>query len=255
MYRSKSWEVLSTGSVIGAGVGVAGTGVGVAGTGVGVAEGTGVGLGVLMVLQPATIIATVTTDIASVNAIIFEFFMMTPPERRQAEDLTFMVGIVSVVHVFYPGNQCQIMATRTISISGESIRFMMEDCALRSPEEACGLIAGRFDDAVAHATDVMPVRNESMSTMRFSIDPVVMYKALVKLEEKGETIIGVYHSHPSGSRPSYSDVSYMEGTSYIWVIVEKCDSVKAFVHDGEVKEVGIKKMEESAAAFTSRGSG
>jgi hypothetical protein len=47
----------------------------------------------------------------------------------------------------------------------------------------------------------------------------------------------------------------MEGTSYVWVIVEKCESVRAFVYDDGVKEVEIKKMEEAAAAVTSRGSG
>ena len=101
----------------------------------------------------------------------------------------------------------------------------------------------------------MPVRNESMSTVRFSIDPMVMYKALKKSEEKGEMIIGVYHSHPTGPEPSHLDVSYMEGTSYVWVIVEKCATVRAFVYEDGVKEVKIEKMEEAAVAVTSRGSG
>ena len=147
------------------------------------------------------------------------------------------------------------MAMRTLIIGGQSLKFMMEDCTLRKPEEACGLIVGKFENTSARATDVMPVRNESMSTVRFSIDPLVMYKALVKLEEKGETIIGVYHSHPAGVMPSHIDASYMEGTTYVWVIVEKCSNVKAFVYEDGVKEVEIKKMEEVAAAVTSRGSG
>lgn len=138
------------------------------------------------------------------------------------------------------------MAVQTLEISGQSLQFMIEDCMLRKPEEACGLIVGTFEDDTALATDVMPVRNESMSTIRFSIDPVVIYKALKKSEEKGETVIGVYHSHPKGPEPSHVDVAYMEGTSYVWVIVENCKTVKAFVYDGGVKPVGIKKMEEAA---------
>jgi proteasome lid subunit RPN8/RPN11 len=145
------------------------------------------------------------------------------------------------------------MAMRTLYIGRQNLKFMIEDCLLRKPEEACGLIVGRFDNSEAHATDIMPVRNESMSTVRFSIDTMVMYKALKKSEEKGETIIGVYHSHPAGSQPSHLDTTYMEGTSYVWVIVEKCSSVNAFVFDDGVKQVQIMKMEE-AAAVTSRGS-
>ena len=147
------------------------------------------------------------------------------------------------------------MAVRTLLITGQSIRFMKDDCKLRKPEEACGLIVGRYDDSAAQATDIMPVRNESMSTVRFSIDPMVMYKALKKVEEKDETIIGVYHSHPSGPRPSHLDKRYMEGTTYVWVIVENCESVRAFVYEDGVKEVEILKMEEAAVAVTSRGSG
>lgn len=144
------------------------------------------------------------------------------------------------------------MPVRTLSISKQNLDFMIEDCRLRRPEEACGLLVGRFNDLAAVASDVMPVRNQSMSTVRFSIDPVVMYKALKKVEERGETVIGVYHSHASGPEPSHIDVNYMEGTSYVWVIVEMCESVKAFVYEGGVKEV---KIVEASAEVTSRGSG
>jgi proteasome lid subunit RPN8/RPN11 len=147
------------------------------------------------------------------------------------------------------------VAVRKLHISGQNLKFMIKDCQLREPEEACGLIVGRYDDSVTQATDVMPVRNQSMSAVRFSIDPLVMYKALKKSEEKGETIIGVYHSHPAGPEPSHLDASYMEGTSYVWVIVEKCASIRAFVYEDGIKEVEIMKMEAAAAAVTSRGSG
>ena len=140
------------------------------------------------------------------------------------------------------------MAAQTLFISPQNLQFMVEDCDLRKPEEACGLLVGRFVDGEAHASDVMPVRNQSMSTVRFSIDPVTMYKALKKAEEKGETVIGVYHSHPAGAEPSHLDVNYMEGTSYVWVIVEQCENVKAYVYEDGVKEVKIEKIEEAAAA-------
>ncbi len=141
------------------------------------------------------------------------------------------------------------MAAQTLFISPQNLQFMIEDCDLRKPEEACGLLVGRFADGEAHASDVMPVRNESMSAARFSIDPVTMYKALKKAEETGETVIGVYHSHPAGIEPSHLDVNYMEGTSYVWVIVEQCENVKAYVYEDGVKEVKIEKRKEAVAAL------
>jgi proteasome lid subunit RPN8/RPN11 len=155
---------------------------------------------------------------------------------------------------FSPEIIAQIMAVRTLLISRQNLDFMIEDCNLRSPEEACGLLVGVFSDDAAKSTDIMPVRNESMSPYRFSINPVVMFKALKKAEEQNQTIIGVYHSHPRGIEPSHLDVNYMEGTSYVWVIIERCGEIRAYVYEGEVKEVEIKKMEESAVALTSRGS-
>jgi proteasome lid subunit RPN8/RPN11 len=153
-----------------------------------------------------------------------------------------------------PEVDAQIMPVRSLFISRQNLDFMIQDCNLRKPEEACGLLVGAFEDAVAaNVSDVMPVRNESMSPYRFSIDPIVMFKAQKKAEEHDETIIGVYHSHPAGAEPSHLDINYMEGTSYVWVIVEHCGKVKAFVYENGVKEVEIKKMEE-AAAITSRGS-
>ncbi|OPY30239.1 MAG: Mov34/MPN/PAD-1 family protein [Methanocella sp. PtaU1.Bin125] len=149
----------------------------------------------------------------------------------------------------------QIMSVRSLFIGRQNLDFMIDDCNLRKPEEACGLIVGTFENSVAMASDVMPVRNQSMSPYRFSIDPVVMFKAQKKAEELGQTIIGVYHSHPAGAEPSHLDVNYMTGTSYVWVIVEKCRDVKAFVYDGGVVEVKIEEKKGEAAGVTSRGPG
>lgn len=147
------------------------------------------------------------------------------------------------------------MSVRSLFISRQNLDFMIEDCNLRKPEEACGLLVGTFKDSVANASDIMPVRNQSMSPYRFSIDPVVMFKAFKKAEEHGQTIIGVYHSHPAGGEPSHLDVNYMQGTTYVWVIVERCDDVKAFVYDDGVIEIKIEEKIEEAAVITSRGSG
>ena len=133
------------------------------------------------------------------------------------------------------------MGPGDVIIGRPLLDFLRRDCEMRRPEEACGLLVGRFRDDRVQVSDVMPVRNQSMSAMRFSIDPVEMFKALKKVEGAGETIVGVYHSHPRSVEPSATDVSYMKDTSYVWLIVEACGRIGAFAYeDGSVKEVPLK---------------
>jgi proteasome lid subunit RPN8/RPN11 len=53
---------------------------------------------------------------------------------------------------------------------------------------------------------VLPVWNALRSTTRFRMDPQGQISALARIEEEGEEMIGIYHSHPNGPpRPSETD--------------------------------------------------
>jgi proteasome lid subunit RPN8/RPN11 len=136
-----------------------------------------------------------------------------------------------------------IMATLRLMIGRRILDFVRRDCEMRMPEEACGLLVGRYTDSAVEVSDVMPVRNMSMSRVRFAVDPMEMFKGLKKAGEQGETIVGVYHSHPSSREPSTVDQKYMAGTCYVWLIVEACRRFGAFVFEDEVvKEVKVEEF-------------
>lgn len=134
------------------------------------------------------------------------------------------------------------MSVQALNIGRQIVNFIRQDCEMRRPEEACGLLVGKYLDSVVEVSDVMPVRNQSMSEVRFSIDPIVMFKAFKKAEENGETIVGVYHSHPHTAEPSPLDTAYMTDTSYVWIIVDRCRMINAFVYDNEVKKVKVEEV-------------
>ncbi len=72
------------------------------------------------------------------------------------------------------------------------------------PNECCGMIGGR--DAVA--SRVVRVENAAASPLRYEMDPQGQYDALKAIEDAGEELIGIYHSHTrSAAYPSQTDVN------------------------------------------------
>jgi len=71
------------------------------------------------------------------------------------------------------------------------------------PEESCGLLAG-VDKKV---TIELPITNQLHSPTKYFMEPMELYKALVKIETLKLELLGIFHSHPKGpSRPSETDI-------------------------------------------------
>ena len=72
------------------------------------------------------------------------------------------------------------------------------------PDECCGMIGGRDGEA----TSVVRVENAAHSPLRYEMDPQGQYDALKSIEDAGEELIGIYHSHTrSAAYPSQTDVN------------------------------------------------
>lgn len=72
---------------------------------------------------------------------------------------------------------------------------VLDHCRREVPHEACGLLAGR-GNRVARA---IPLPNVAPDPERaYLAEPESLYRALVEMEERGEEMIGIYHSHPAG---------------------------------------------------------
>jgi [CysO sulfur-carrier protein]-S-L-cysteine hydrolase len=72
------------------------------------------------------------------------------------------------------------------------------------PNEACGLIGGADD----RAQTVYRARNAEASPLRYNLDPKDQFRIMSEIEERGEELAAIYHSHTaSPAYPSQTDIN------------------------------------------------
>jgi proteasome lid subunit RPN8/RPN11 len=71
---------------------------------------------------------------------------------------------------------------------------MLEHVKIHAPLEACGLLAGKAN----RVQEVLIVRNQAHSPVRFVMDPYEQLRAFEWIESQGLELIGIFHSHPAG---------------------------------------------------------
>ena len=98
------------------------------------------------------------------------------------------------------------------------------------PNECCGMIGGRDGEA----SRVVRVENAAASPLRYEMDPQGQYNALKEIEDAGEELVAIYHSHTrSAAYPSQTDVNEaVMWPEQVYVIVsledEGAPDVKAY---------------------------
>jgi len=110
------------------------------------------------------------------------------------------------------------------------------------PDEACGLIVGRFDDE-HRATCVRfePCRNVAASAKLYTIDPRDHLHIDRAADDEGLAVIGVMHSHThTEPYPSPTDVAQAPDPGWHYVIVSLRHAearLRSFrMIDGEITE-------------------
>ena len=84
------------------------------------------------------------------------------------------------------------------------------------PEEACGILAGTNNLVLS----VLPLTNSLHSATGYRIDPQEQFNAFQWMEENGQELLAIFHSHPLGPEtPSLTDIEqayYPESAYLIW---------------------------------------
>ncbi len=122
--------------------------------------------------------------------------------------------------------------------------------ALADENEVCGMVAGR--DGLA--TRVLPVRNAAAHPARtYEMDPNDQHRVFTAIEDAGEDLLAIYHSHPPvGAYFSETDMkmAYTEdgehllwpGTLYI-VVGLRPHGVKTYaIADHQAIEVELERV-------------
>lgn len=123
------------------------------------------------------------------------------------------------------------------SLIDEIVAHAREDL----PNECCGLVGGSDGEATA----VVPVANAAASPLRFEMDPQGQYNALKGIEDDGEEMLAIYHSHTkSAASPSQTDVNQaVNWPDAIWIIVSLEDEANPVVKGYWLQDLKIADAE------------
>lgn len=108
---------------------------------------------------------------------------------------------------------------RKIVLKNEHVKMMLEETHRAYPQEACGIILGQFESDAAIAQEVVFTKNIAESSVRFVVDAEELYRILVRAEDEGMDMVGIFHSHPTTAKPSGVDQPFMEVNPVVWVIL------------------------------------
>jgi proteasome lid subunit RPN8/RPN11 len=110
----------------------------------------------------------------------------------------------------------------------KNLQQQISDAAKSSyPIEACGVLFGHIDNEKAIVQEVVETENSANDpTVRFYINPKLLYEALTSAEEQGLEFLGIFHSHPARPNPSSWDLKYMKLHQNVWIIVPYLSKAK-----------------------------
>jgi [CysO sulfur-carrier protein]-S-L-cysteine hydrolase len=125
--------------------------------------------------------------------------------------------------------------------SREMIDEMVAHARSEAPNECCGMVGGR--DGVP--VNVYRAANAEASPLRYSIAPGEQFRLMREIEDAGEELAAIYHSHTkSAAYPSQTDVNLAGWPDAVYVIVSLEDpespDVRGFwIRDGEISDAEL----------------
>src|SRR5919204_941358 len=124
-----------------------------------------------------------------------------------------------------------------IWLTSEQIKELISIAKDALPNESCAILLGKNDTVIK----ILPMRNVDESPVRFTVDPAEVLYAYSLAESKLLQVVAIFHSHLTSPSPSNTDRKFMEINPVVWLIYSTTEQrFKAYVYDGDVKEVVIK---------------
>jgi proteasome lid subunit RPN8/RPN11 len=128
-----------------------------------------------------------------------------------------------------------------VKISQQLVDEIVAHAREEAPNECCGMLGG----ADGSAESVYRSINAEASPLRYSLDANDQFRIVREMEDRGEELAGIYHSHTaSAPYPSQTDVNLAAYPDAVYVIVSLQDpetpQIRAFwIRDGEIEETEI----------------
>jgi [CysO sulfur-carrier protein]-S-L-cysteine hydrolase len=117
-----------------------------------------------------------------------------------------------------------------LTITRDQLDAMIAHARADHPDEACGVIVG--PEGSDRPVRLVPMINADRSPTFFRFDPAEQFRLYQAMEEAGEEIIVVYHSHTATEAyPSRTDISLAAEPQAHYVLISTAESVDS---DGPV---------------------
>ncbi len=142
------------------------------------------------------------------------------------------------------------ISERRLIIGRRLLQRVLEHCLEEKPLEACGILAGR--EGVV--TSVFATDNARRSPVFYEVDPEQQEEALRQIAERGEELLGIYHSHPRAPAvPSQNDIEqavhYPDAVRLIISLNGPTDVGAFLIASGQAVKVPLQIMEGLEGQF------
>jgi [CysO sulfur-carrier protein]-S-L-cysteine hydrolase len=126
-----------------------------------------------------------------------------------------------------------------LTLNQTQIDEMIRHVNAQVPLEACGLLAGKED----RVENVILMRNQARSPVRFVMDPYEQLQAFEWIESHALELIGIFHSHPAGpetvSATDIAEAAY-EVVHLIWSRLNGRWMARGFwIEEGQATEIAL----------------
>ena len=132
------------------------------------------------------------------------------------------------------------MNEKPVKITNAIATAIEAHARLEHPAECCGLLSG----SNGLITDIHRIRNDAdKPETRYFATPEQLFAAMRRIRESGQTLLGVYHSHPrTPPYPSASDVemAFYPEAFYFIISLEPSVELRAFkIGDSKIQDVRV----------------
>jgi proteasome lid subunit RPN8/RPN11 len=128
-----------------------------------------------------------------------------------------------------------------VQISKQILDQLIAHAREEAPNECCGMIGGEDGTAATVYRSI----NAEASPLRYSLDANDQFRIMQEMEESGEELLAIYHSHTaSAPYPSQTDVNLAAYPDAVYLIVSLQESehpeVRGFwIRDDRIKEAEL----------------
>ena len=132
-----------------------------------------------------------------------------------------------------------MMPSSSVSLAAEFKNMMTEHAIREAPDECCGLLLGK--NSVIRR--VVAMNSDPPAPDAYFMDPLQQIAVFTGMEQRGEELLGIYHSHPKGpAEPSGADLQLAFHPDAVYFIISLADAdnpeLRAFMlRNGEFEEV------------------